>query len=154
MSPRVDVSMTPEEIATFLAEPRTAVLTTLGADGWPHSAGMWFAVVDHELHMWTYAKSQKATNAQRDPRCSFLVEEGVGYSELRGVLVRERLTIVRDLDAVAAIGGLLYDRYTLPRTGVPLEDGPIVEIRRQATKRIGLVLPIARVASWDHSKMA
>ncbi|MGH2730285.1 MAG: pyridoxamine 5'-phosphate oxidase, partial [Actinomycetota bacterium] len=63
------------------------------------------------------------------------------------------LRIVRDLEAVAAIGGLLYDRYTLPRTGVPLEAGPDVEIRRQATKRLGLILPIARVASWDHSKI-
>jgi PPOX class probable F420-dependent enzyme len=146
--------MTPEEVAAFLAEPRTGVLTTLGPDGWPHSAGMWFAVVEAELHMWTYAKSQKAANAQRDSRCSFLVEEGVGYSELKGVLVRGRLTIVRDVAAVAAIGGLLYDRYTLPRTGVPLDAGPHVEVRRQATKRVGLILPIARVASWDHAKMA
>jgi nitroimidazol reductase NimA-like FMN-containing flavoprotein (pyridoxamine 5'-phosphate oxidase superfamily) len=146
--------MTPDEVAAFLAEPRTAALTTLGADGWPHSAGMWFAPVDDELHMWTYAKSQKAANAQRDKRCSFLAEEGVGYSELRGVLVRGRLQIVRDEEAIATIGGLLYDRYTLPSTGVPLADGPVVEIRRQASKRIGLVLPMDRIASWDHSKIA
>jgi hypothetical protein len=27
------------------------------------------------------------------------------------------------------------------------------EIRRQATKRVGLVLPVGNVASWDHRKL-
>jgi PPOX class probable F420-dependent enzyme len=146
--------MTPEEVAAFLEQPRTAVLTTLGPTGWPHSVGMWFAVVDDELRMWTYAKSQKARNALRDPRCSVLVEDGIAYGELRGVLVRGRLRVVRDFEAVAAIGRLLYDRYTLPRTGVPLDAGPEVEVLRQASKRVGLVLPIDKIASWDHTKMS
>lgn len=153
MSPRVDVSMTDAAITEFLQKPLTGVLTTLEPDGWPHSAGMWFALADGAVQMWTYAKSQKAINLRRDPRAAFLVEDGVGYMELKGVLIRGRVAIVDDIEAILAIGLKLYDRYTLPATGVKPEDGPIVELRRQAAKRVGLVLPMARVATWDHAKL-
>ena len=145
--------MTPEEVAEFLRAPRTATLSTLARDGGPHSAGMWFAADDLEVRMWTYAKSQKAVNLRRDPRCAFLVEEGVDYSDLRGVLVRGRADVVADFESVARIGIDLYARYTEPRTGLPAEGAVLDEIERQARKRVGVVLPLADVASWDHSKL-
>ena len=145
--------MTPAEVADFLRAPRTGVLSTIAKDGGPHSAGMWFAPRDGALEMWTYAKSQKAVNLRRDARAAFLVEAGENYGDLRGVLARGRIELVTDFDAIVAIGRALYRRYTEPRTGVAVEDGPLVEIERQAHKRIGLVLPLVDVASWDHSKL-
>jgi hypothetical protein len=41
----------------------------------------------------------------------------------------------------------------LPVTGLPFEDGPIVEVERQARKRVAIVIPMEDVASWDHSKL-
>ena len=149
--------MSDQEVHHFLQTTKTGVLTTLGRDGWPHSTAIWFLPVfdggKHEIHMWTYAKSQKARNAARDPRASFLAEEGVGYSELRGVLVRAELKILTDFDGVLDIGKRLYERYEGPRTGIPLEGAVLGEIERQASKRVGLVMPLDRVASWDHSKV-
>jgi len=37
-----------------------------------------------EVWIWTYAKSQKVRNLERDPRATVLVETGHEYSELRG----------------------------------------------------------------------
>lgn len=145
--------MTDAEIRSFLEAARTGVLSTLGADGLPHMAGMWFVVNEGDIEMWTYGKSQKAVNLRRDPRCAFLVESGVAYTELSGILVRGRAELETDVERVYAIGRALYERYTLPATGVPPEEGPDVEIRRQAEKRIGIRLPLDRVASWDHSKL-
>jgi len=153
VSPRRDVSMSPEEISSFLAAPRTAILASVFKDGSPHAAGMWFVADDAEIRMWTYAKSQKAVNLKRDPRCAFLVEEGVAYSELRGVLVTGSVSLVTTVANIVAIGRELYERYTLPATGVAAQEGPIVEIERQANKRIGLRLPLEDVASWDHSRL-
>jgi PPOX class probable F420-dependent enzyme len=153
MSPRRDVSMTREEVESFLTRPLTGVLSTLGRDGAPHAAGMWFAVDDGAIRMWTYAKSQKAVNLRRDPRAALLVEEGTGYSELRGVLVRGRAELVETFDAVKAIGLRLYERYTQPKTGLPADGAVLAEIERQAAKRVGIVLPLTTVASWDHSKL-
>lgn len=145
--------MTETEIADLLARPLTAVLSTLDRSGAPHSAGMWFVHRDAELRMWTYAKSQKAVNLKRDPRCAFLVEQGTAYNELRGVLVKGAARLVTDFNDLVSIGTALYERYTLPATGIPVQDGPIVEIERQAHKRVGIALPMEDVASWDHSKL-
>lgn len=153
MSPRRDVSMTESEVAAFLDLSLSGVLSTLARDGAPHAAGMWFAAGGDDVRMWTYAKSQKAVNLRRDPRCSLLIEDGVAYDELRGVLIRGEATLIDDFDEVVAIGKDLYDRYTKPRTGIAVEDGPIVEIERQGRKRIGIALPLERLASWDHRKM-
>lgn len=119
----------------------------------PHAAAMWFVVNDEEVRMWTYAKSQKAVNLRRDPRCALLAEEGLAYDELRGVLIRGRARLIEDFDDIRAIGVALYDRYTRPRTGMAVDEGPIVEIERQAAKRLGLSLALEDVASWDHRKL-
>lgn len=145
--------MSPAEIAAFLKTPRTAVLSTNGKDRYPHCAGMWFVADDSELRMWTYAKSQKAVNLRRDPRCAFLLEDGMDYSELRGVLVTGDIRLITNHEDITRIGVELYERYTLPATGIAASQGPQAEIERQAHKRIGLALPLERVASWDHSKL-
>jgi len=153
VSPKLDVSMSNPEVRAFLKEARVASLTTIGKDGYPHTVGMWFVLDADNLAMWTYAKSQKARNARREPRCSFMVETGDRYDELKGVLVKGRLEVVTDHERTEEIGRRIYDRYTLPVTGIALDDGPIVEVRRQAAKRVGLLLPLRDVASWDHRKM-
>lgn len=153
MSPRVDVSMTSGDISRFLAEPRTAVLSSLDKDGAPHSAAMWFVVSGPEIQMWTYGKSQKAVNLRRDPRCAFLAEDGLAYNDLKGVLVKGEATLIDDFDDIRAIGIALYDRYTKPATGIDAQAGPITEIERQAAKRVGISLPLMDVASWDHARL-
>ena len=148
--------MPPEEMREFLRTPRTAVLSSIGKDGFPHSVAMWFAPrMDSdtgELHMWAYRRSQKVLNLERDDRCAFMVEEGMAYNELRGILVRGRARIVEAPEEVFEIGKRLYELYTLPATGVSTEVAE-AELRRQAGKRKGIVLPFERVASWDHSKL-
>lgn len=153
MSPRSDVFMTTAEARRFLEEPRNAVLSTLERDGSPHAAAMWFAVRGDEILMWTYRKSQKAVNLKRDPRCAVHVEDGVAYNELRGVLVQGPARLIEELDGILDIGIALYERYSLPATGVPVADGPIIELERQARKRVGIAVPMERVATWDHRKL-
>ena len=50
------------------------IVTSNGARRWPHSMPMWFTVRDGELWVWTYAKSQKVRNLERDPRVALSVE--------------------------------------------------------------------------------
>jgi PPOX class probable F420-dependent enzyme len=144
--------MSRAEVDSFLSSCPTAVLTTIGKDGFPHSTAMWFVLDTSErrLWMWTYAKSQKAVNLRRDSRCSFLAEQGTQYTELKGVLVRTKVALIEDFDDVGRIGKDLYRRYVDDNgpQGAALE-----EIERQARKRVGLSLDLTRVASWDHSKL-
>lgn len=154
VSPRVDVSMSAEEVHRFLNVSTVAVLTTLGPDGWPHSTGMWYVLDDNTLRMWTYAKSQKARNLMRDDRCAVLVESGDKYEELKGVLIQTHAVLSDRFDDVVGIGRGLYERYTQPRTGIAYGAGPGREIERQAHKRIGIVLALTSLASWDHGKLS
>ena len=147
--------MSHDDAVRFLGEPHTGVLSTIDPGGYPHSVGIYYVVVPGEpleLHMWVYGKSQKARNVERDRRASLLVEAGEPYVDLRGVLARGRARVERDPAAIFALGRQVYERYFQPRTGIPLEDGPVANIERQSAKRVNLILSVERLVSWDHGR--
>jgi general stress protein 26 len=144
--------MTSEEIERFLLEPHVAVLSTIDGHGFPHSVGMYYLPTQESILMYPYGKSQKVVNVRRDPRCAVLIEAGTPYQDLRGVLIRGNASVVEDRERVFELGKDLYDRYWLPATGVPFDDGPIETVRHQSQKRVCLVIAREQVASWDHSK--
>ncbi len=72
------------------------------SDGQPHLTAMWYGVVDGEIWLETKAKSQKAVNLKRDPRVSFMIEDGDTYDTLRGVSFEGVAEIVDDPDASSA----------------------------------------------------
>ena len=51
---------------------------------------LWYVLRDGEIWVYTYAKSQKVRNLERDPKATLLIETGREYAELRGVRSRPR----------------------------------------------------------------
>src|ERR1700727_2216313 len=129
--------MSEAEVAAFLDEPRIVVCATNGSRGWPHVMPLWYVVRDGEVWAWTYAKSQKVRNLERDPRATLQVEAGTEYQELRGVMIEAEAVIHRDLEAVARLGGELIERYAPPGSVAP---GVTDAIRAQAAKRVAIQL--------------
>ena len=76
---------------------------TVGLRGRPHMVALWFVGDAAELRGWTYAKSQKARNLERDPRATLGLEDGVQYHELRGVMLECEVGISRDPGAVERV---------------------------------------------------
>ncbi|MFO7193243.1 MULTISPECIES: pyridoxamine 5'-phosphate oxidase family protein [Thermocrispum] len=150
MHRRKQIAMTDAEVAAFLDEQRTLTCATIGPSGWPHLAPLWFVVRDGQIWAWTYGKSQKVRNLERDPRATLQVEAGVDYSELRGVTFECDVVIHRDLDTVTGIGVELAHRYT---GGAGLAPGAEEMMRRQAAKRVGLQFVERKRTSWDHRKL-
>jgi PPOX class probable F420-dependent enzyme len=146
-SRRDQIAMSDDELRAFLAEQRVVTCATIGPNGRPHLMPLWYAVDDVVLRGWTYAKSQKAKNLERDPRATLQVENGELYHELRGVMMECDVAIERDADRVANFGMALFQRFGAT--------GPDVEamIAKQAPKRIGLTFTPTRVVSWDHAKL-
>ena len=66
------------------------IVGTNGPRGVPHLMPLWFVVRGEEIWGWTFTKSQKIKNLERDPRATMLFEDGVTYDQLRGVIVRVR----------------------------------------------------------------
>jgi PPOX class probable F420-dependent enzyme len=143
-SRRAEIAMTGDEVAAFVASQRVVTCATLGRDGWPHLMPLWYVIRDGELWAWTYAKSQKVRNLERDARCTLQVEAGETYDQLRGVMIKAEAVIHRE--HVLELGVEIFERYT----GGPVEpDG----LRAQAAKRVGLQFVPRGVASWDHRKL-
>jgi len=153
VSRRDQITMSQEEALAFLDEQRKVICATNGRDGWPHLMPLWYVVRDGEVWSWTYAKSQKVRNLERDPRATLQVEEGVEYQELRGVMLKCDVEIIRDTDQVAALGVELFAR----QSGVaPADLGDDVRgmVGQQAPKRVALHFVEGERATWDHRKLA
>ncbi len=151
MSRREQIQMDEGEVAAFLAEQRVVICATNGPDGWAHLVPLWYLVRAGELWAWTYAKSQKVRNLERDDRATLQVESGHDYHELRGVMIRARCRLHRDLDTVAGVGGDLAARYGGEDAAVGPEARAVFE--RQAAKRVALQFVAEVTASWDHRKL-
>ena len=139
--------MSDEELRGFLDEQKVMQVATLGPRGFPHMVPLWFVSEGTRLRGWTYAKSQKAKNLERDPRATVGIEDGVEYQELRGVMMECDVEVERDTERVAEYGEALVDRY-----GGGSEEMKEL-FRAQAPKRVGLSFTPTRVVSWDHSKL-
>jgi PPOX class probable F420-dependent enzyme len=150
---RAAITMSTEEVEAYLRQGGTAVLVTLGPDGYPDPVGMWY-VVDDEGTVWmrSYAASQKVINLARDPRASVLVEDGARYAELRGVQLTGRMELVDDVERICDVFAGLMVKYE----GVDPEhvDAVRTAYRERAPKQRVLRLDVTRVVSWDHAKQA
>jgi PPOX class probable F420-dependent enzyme len=148
-SRRSEIEMTDGEMRAFLAEQMVMQCATVGPRGLPHMVPLWYVSEELDLVGWTYAKSQKARNLERDPRATIGIEDGVEYHELRGVMFECDVQIERDEEQVEGYGLRLFERYA--------GGGLTPEIREmvaaQARKRVGLRFVPSRVVSWDHRKL-
>jgi PPOX class probable F420-dependent enzyme len=144
--------MTDEEVRDFVADQRVVVCASNGPLGWPHLMPLWYVARGNDLWAWTYAKSQKTRNLERDPRATLQIEDGEAYDELRGVMFECDVTIHRDVPGVADVGMDIWRRYTAPAGG-RLAEEVIDMVRAQAPKRVGLQFVERRRATWDHRKL-
>jgi PPOX class probable F420-dependent enzyme len=148
-SRRDQIRMSHEELRAFLGEHMIVSCATIGPRGRPHLVSLWYLASGVELRGWTYAKSQKARNLERDAHATLLVEDGVQYHELRGAMLECDVDLERDTGRVAERGMELFERYA----GGELDQQTREAVERQAPKRVGLTFHPTRIVTWDHSKL-
>jgi hypothetical protein len=143
------IAMSPDELDAFLSEQRICRVATVGADGSPHNTPLWFVWDGRALWLNSVVKSQRWTDAMRNPAVSVVVDTGEGFETLRG----------------AELTGALEKVGDAPRSNDP--DPHLAEPEeRFARKYTGgaafeadgrhawLRLVPERVISWDFRKMA
>ncbi|HNM85875.1 MAG TPA: PPOX class F420-dependent oxidoreductase [Mycobacterium sp.] len=145
---RSQIVMSDDEITDFVTRSRTGTLATIGPDGQPHLVAMWYGIVDGHIWLETKIKSQKAVNLLRDPRFTFMIEDGDTYDTLRGVSFEGTVEIVDDPDTILKVGISVWERYTGPYTD---EVKPAVDM--MMNKRVAVRLNSVRTRSWDHRKL-
>jgi PPOX class probable F420-dependent enzyme len=145
---RDSITMSDQEVGSFVAEQMVMQCATLGPRGRPHMVPLWYVPEGGELVSWTYAKSQKAKNLERDPRATVGIEDGIQYHELRGVTFECDVELEREPERVETYGLTLFERYAGELTPKIRE-----MVAQQAQKRVGLRFAPTRTVSWDHSKL-
>jgi PPOX class probable F420-dependent enzyme len=150
-SRRDQIKLTEDEQRELIDRERIVVVSSLGPRGWPHVMPLWYVPRDGEIWIWTYAKSQKAKNLERDPRATLLIETGIEYQELRGVQIEADAELIRDIDRIVDLGKDLTIRYG---EGIESVDRDAAAgLRAQAPKRVAIHFHPKRIATWDHRKL-
>ena len=153
MSGRDAVKMTADELSAFLEDNLKVQVASIGKDGAPHLSTLFYVLHDGLIAFWTYGRSQKIRNLERDPRVSALVEDGTDYFELRGASINGTAEIVRDLDRIRDIGSAVATRMVGASSFEELGDLGRDEVERQVKKRVAVIIRPDHVATWDHRKM-
>ena len=151
MSRRDQITLTDDERRELLESERVVTVASLGQNGWPHLMPLWYVLRDGEIWVYTYAKSQKVRNLERDPRATLLVETGHEYAELRGVMIEADAYVNREHDLVFEVAKHLTLRYA---DGLDSIEGDAAEaLASQARKRVAIRFVARRTATWDHRKL-
>jgi len=142
--------MSATELTRFLDEERVLTCATLGPNGRPHLMPLWYVRDGPTLYAWTYGKSQKVRNLEREPRATVQIEAGRDrYGELRGAMLECDVAIERDPARVADMGVRLMARYAGAEPSADARE----RVGAQAAKRVVLRFTPTRVVSWDHRKL-
>lgn len=108
----------PERAKQLLDGANLVILTTLDADGAPHSTPVWALRDGEDIVMSTLTKRVKARNMARDPRASVVIvdpDNPVSYFSVNGAI-----TLVPDAEkAVLHALSMLY-----LGTPYPIDEGP------------------------------
>jgi PPOX class probable F420-dependent enzyme len=150
VSRRAEIRLSADEQRELIASERIVVVSTIGLRGWPHSMPLWYVPRDGEVWIYTYAKSQKVRNLERDPRATLLVETGHEYGELRGVEIEAEAEIHREHETVFELAKELTARYA---DGAQVDEAAAEALRAQARKRVAIHFQPRRIATWDHRKL-
>ena len=84
MSRRAEIQLTVEEQRQLLEGERVVRWSRGKARGWVHSMPLWYVPREGEIWVYTYAKSQKVRNLERDPEPPLLLGPGTNTVSFAG----------------------------------------------------------------------
>jgi nitroimidazol reductase NimA-like FMN-containing flavoprotein (pyridoxamine 5'-phosphate oxidase superfamily) len=139
----LDVSLSRQELDTYLAQQRTARVATVGSDGAPHVIPLWFVWVEGALFVNTTRGNRTVKNLERIRRAAVTVDDGETYDELRGVSMAGEM---READEDPLLDEVVS---TFARKYFGGNDPHFMKWRN----RFFLKLVPNRMASWDFRKI-
>jgi PPOX class probable F420-dependent enzyme len=152
MAARASVRLSEDEIWAFLEQGHTGILTTLRRDGCPIALPVWYAVLDRAVYVRGPAHTKKWKRIERDPRVSFLVEEGLAWRELQAVQLNGRAVFVEDEETLRRVGERLDEKYAGYRT----QRKAMPEGTRKhygSGSRTVQIEPEGRILNWNNARL-
>jgi nitroimidazol reductase NimA-like FMN-containing flavoprotein (pyridoxamine 5'-phosphate oxidase superfamily) len=145
---RRSVRMTDDEAWQMLEQSVNGILTTLRRDGRPVTLPIWYVVLDRRIYIGTRGK--KVLRARNDPRCSFLVEAGERWADLRAVHLDGLVTVIDpDPGLAGRIEAAMAAKYAAYRTATPMP-AATREHYAQASRAVLELVPQGKTLTWDN----
>lgn len=137
-------SMTDAQLDAHLDEQRVLRLATLDEDGWPAVVPVWFVWHDGAFWVWNLVRAARTARLRAGTRCSFVVDGGDAYAELRGATGRLDVAEVAEDDVPDEVRMGFSRRYG---------DGihPVEPADHHTWFRF---VPRGTVRSWDFRRLA
>ena len=85
--PRSMLRLTDEELEELLTTELTLRAGTVGADGWPHVAPLWFVWFDGAVWINSLRRSKRTSDLAAGSKVALCVDTGKDYGELRGAVL-------------------------------------------------------------------
>ena len=149
---RPSVRMTEDEAWTMVEGSINGILVTLKRDGRPVALPVWHVVLDRRIYISTRGK--KLARVEREPRCSFLVEAGERWADLRAVHLECTGHIITPSDELQArlddANDTKYAAYRTASTAMPTETR---DHYRNASRGVIELTVDGKVLSWDNRKL-
>jgi nitroimidazol reductase NimA-like FMN-containing flavoprotein (pyridoxamine 5'-phosphate oxidase superfamily) len=146
---RRSVRMTDDEAWQMLEQSVNGILTTLRRDGRPVALPIWYVVLDRRIYIGTRGK--KVVRARHDPRCSFLVEAGERWADLRAVHVDGLVTVIDPDPALAQrIADAMAAKYAAYRSAATAMPAATREHYTQSDRATLELVPEGKLLTWDN----
>ena len=120
-------------------------MSTIDADGFPHSVPLGYFRLGRDIVMGVRDGTRKVANVESNPHVSVMLEDGSTMADIRGVMVQGRARIVRESDEALELA-----RAGARARGIPESEWPTAPRPGAAYIR---VTPV-RTISWDYSPAA
>ena len=136
--------LTKEEAhACLYSRPGWLILTTIGADGYPHTVPIGYFRVGDEIYTGGRDGTQRITNIRRNPHVSALIESGGSMKDIKGLMIQGDADVVSDpAEALKLMRESAKQRGTL-EDELPTEARPGIAYIRITPKKY---------ISWDYSR--
>ena len=140
---KLDLSLAPAELQSFLSAQRTIRLATATPTGLPHVVPLWFVWVEGTVFMNSTLGNVTIRNLQRNPAATGSIDDGEAYEELRGVLIHGEVERAHDDARLESVKSEWSKKYM--RGKPPPYD--------RWKNRVWLRLVPRRITSWDFRKI-
>ena len=141
--PKLDLSLTPDELRAYLATQPTVRVATVAEDGIPHVIPLWFVWVDGVMFLNSTLGNVTVENMLRTGSAAAVVDDGETYDALRGATVTGRVERADDDPRLPDAERAWSEKYL----------GGNEPPYRRWKGRTWLRLTPERIASWDFRKI-
>ena len=139
------MKMNEEDVEDFLKNGRIIRIASVGEDGRPHIAPIWYVYRDGNFYVSTSSRSRKVKNIKKNNAVAFSVDVGGGFSDVKAVVGSGTAQIVTDRTAARGIDDSIKIKY------LGSLDNPVAKELAKLDDTLIEITPTKKI-TWDYSK--